>query len=331
MSAPEILCPIVIGNDTQDSCNAEVLVSGVTGQEEARRKLAFYVSSNSPNTPFPTLLFTGSQGLGKSYLAKKTAEALNRKFVEINCGSPTIQKAENFIKEVIFDKVLGDVPVTLFLDEAQKLSSEVTTMLLSFLNPNPQHKNRVSSGNFVLEYDFYKINVIFATTDAYAIFKPLRNRCEQVYFSCYSNEELFEIVKMYVGNVTIDQSNWLEIAKACRGRARDAFLLAENIKRLCAVHKTNRITVREWKELTRIFNIYPEGLHSQEVSLLEILAANSPISGYNIAVKMGVNERNVEEDIEIRLKEIGYVKNTPKGRVLTTDGWKYLKKEGMIN
>ena len=326
----ECVMPLIVGNEVQNTANPDILTKGITGQEEACKKLAFYVRSNTPETPFPTLLFTGSQGLGKSFLANKTALALNRKFIEVNCGSSSIQKADNFIEEVLIGRVLGETPVTLFLDEAHKLSSEVTTLLLTLLNPNSSYKNKITNGHYTLEYDFSKINVILATTDAYTLFKPLRNRCEQIYFHCYSDEELFDIVKFYLKDIKVDRTNWVEIARACRGRARDAFLLAENIKRLCNVNKVNRLTTKEWLELKNIFGINSQGLNDQEVDLLRILADNSPMSCHNIAVRMGVNEKNIEEDIEIRLKEVGYVRNTTKGRILTVEGNKYLEKTKQV-
>jgi len=321
-----ITVPLVTGNIANEKALDE-LSYGVIGQEEAIKKLAFFVQSDSETTPFPTMLFTGSQGLGKSYLATKTTKALGRRFVEVNCG--TIQKAKQFIEEILLGRVLGETPVTLFLDEAHKLSSEIAVLLLSFLNPTSEYKNRVAYRNWIIEYDFSKINVIFATTDAYKIPKPLRNRCEEIYFHSYSEQELFDILKFYLGDIKIGCADWKGIATACRGRARDAFLLAENMKRYCSMEKTNMLTKVGWEKIKHIFGIYPNGLNDQEVDLLRILADNSPISCLNIAVRMGVNERNVEEEIEIRPKEIGFVRNTPQGRILTVEGVQYLQGIGI--
>ena len=324
-----IVMPLVNGNRLAPKAHPELLSKGIIGQQKACKKLVFYVESNTPKTPFPTLLFTGSQGLGKSYLAAKVARALGRKMVEVNCGAPDIQKSKDFIEKILMGRVLGSDQVTLFLDEAHKLSSEVTTLLLSFLNPNPENKNLVSNKHYDIEFDFSKINVILATTDAYRIFKPLRDRCEDVYFHCYSDEELYTIVSHYLPDIKLQKLYWKELAQACRGRARDAFLLAQNIRRYCAMKKTSILKSLGWDELKTIFEIYPEGLNDQEIDLLRVLADNSPISCHNIAIRMGVNTRNIEEDIEIRLKEIGFIRSTPKGRVLTEEGVEYLQRVGI--
>jgi len=95
------------------------------------------------------------------------------------------------------------------------------------------------------------------------------------------------------------------------------------------MEKTNMLTREGWENIKHIFGIYPNGLNDQEVDLLRILADNSPISCLNIAFRMGVNERNVEEEIEIRPKEIGFVRNTSQGRILTAEGVQYLQGIGV--
>ena len=194
----------------------------IIGQEEAVRKLLFYIKSHSAETPFPTLLFTGSQGLGKTYFAQKVANSLGRKLVEVNCGS--LEKRKDFIEGVLFEKVLGNECVTLLLDESHKLPTPITTLLLSLLNPTESHCNKLTYKNWVIEYDFSKINVIFATTDAHSMFRPLVNRCEEVYFNIYSNQELYKMLKFYLPDANI-KCNQKDLSYACRGRGRDAFVL----------------------------------------------------------------------------------------------------------
>ena len=72
-------------------------LEGFIGQESAIKKIKFYALSNCDETPFPTLLFSGSHGLGKTFLAEKVANVLKRDFVTVNCGS--IKKKDTFINE----------------------------------------------------------------------------------------------------------------------------------------------------------------------------------------------------------------------------------------
>jgi hypothetical protein len=95
----------LISNDTADKCNISNLDS-IIGQTEVCKKLRFFAESNSKITPFPNMTFTGSQGLGKTYMAKKISEVLEREFIEINCGAITTFK--DFVEKILIEKVLGE-------------------------------------------------------------------------------------------------------------------------------------------------------------------------------------------------------------------------------
>lgn len=294
----------------------------IVGQVEGIKKLKFFVGSHSDKTPLPTLLFTGSQGLGKSFMAKAVASSLGRELIEVNCG--TIDTAEDFVEGVLIHKVAGSTPKTILLDEAHDLSTDITTSLLTLLNPNSSNLNQLAYKDWFIEYDFSKLNIILATTDAHKMFRPLLNRCMEVYFNLYSHEELFAILSNYLPKIKI-HCDKEEIAYACRGRARDAYLLSQNIRRHCSMNNTNDFNDNAWAEIKDIFGIHKFGLKTQEVSLLKIIAENGPISLTNLSVKMGLNTSNVESEIEIRPRELGLIENASRGRVLTDYGVKYLK------
>jgi len=301
-------------------------IKAVIGQDEAKKKLSFFVKSHSKETPFPTLLLTGSQGLGKTYLAEKVAKSLGRELIEINCSG--IETAEDFLQKVWVDQVFagGDSPRTILLDEAHKLSFEVTTLLLSMLNPNASNKNNIIfNADFDIEYNFYTCNIIFATTEAHMMFKPLLNRCTEVYLSRYNENDLFKILQMYLPNIRLTCSK-KELADACRGRARDAFQLSQNIKRFCSMYEVSIMPQVYWNELKGLFGIHDMGLNSQEINFLKILSQYTSISSKNLAMKMGINVNNIEEELEVRPRELGFIESTSKGRALTEDGRKYLNK-----
>lgn len=315
-----LVIPLVGKNNMVTNVN---FIEDVIGQVEARRKLAFFVASHSEQTAFPTTIFTGSQGLGKSFMAKKVSESLGRELVEINCG--TIPSSKEFIEEVLIGKLMSDTPKTLLLDEAQNLLPDVVTTLLSILNPTDKNKNYIEYKLGSIEYDFTSINTILATTDAHKVFRPLVNRCVEIYFSLYSNDELFEILCHYLKDIRLvcDKE---DIACACRGRARDAYILSQNIKRYCIMNKINVFGNSNWKDLKNIFGIHIMGLTTQEIEYLKVINRPSPISSANIAIKLGINVQNVESEIEIRPRELGFVENGSRGRQITEVGKEYLKK-----
>jgi len=320
----ECTAKLVTGDDIPQS-RPEVL-RNVIGQEEAKKKLGFLVAAHSEDTPFPTVLMSGSQGLGKTYMSAKVAEALGRDFIEINCGSMLTRK--DFVEDVLMRQVAGNRQKTLLLDESHKLTSEITTILLSVLNPNESHTTTLNYRQGInLLYDFSKINIIFATTDAHMMFAPLLSRAKNIYFNLYSNDELFRMLDSYLNGIklTRDDAVTTDIAYACRGRGRDTYMLAEDIRRYCHTVKSDVLDASGWVALRDILDIHPMGLYSQEVELMKVIGESGPISCRNLALRLGVNEHNINAELEVRPRELDLVTSCSRGRILTAKGEEYLR------
>ena len=294
----------------------------VVGQDAAKNKLAFFLKSNSPNSPMPTFLFTGSHGLGKTYMAGTIANSLGRRFIEVNCQ--TLETTKDLVEKILLDKVIGEKPVTLLLDEAHRLNDSVTTLLLTLLSPNKSGKNLLEYKDCRIVFDLTRINTIFATTDSFKIFPALVNRCETIYFHQYNNKELIEMLRMYLPDIVLKCSEE-EIAYACRGRGRDAYLLAQKVKRYCGSQNISVIDSAGWEYLKSIFGIHELGLNDQELDLMNIISASGIISCSSIATKMMISEEAVEAEIEPRPRELGLITNSSRGRQLTPEGIEYLK------
>jgi len=293
------------------------------GQETVIKKMKFFVQSHSLETPFPTVLLTGSHGLGKTFLAEKLAKSLGRKFIAVNSGM--IKKRDDFFKDVISQI---HSPTTIFFDESHQLNSEMTTILLTLLNPTADHRNTFSHMGVEFVYDLRFVNLIFATTDAHMMFRPLRNRCYSVYFSPYEQKDLIAILQLYLGYTQLACSHQ-ELSDACRSRARNAYQLAQNIKRYANLNKLNTITTKDWEDIKNIFDIQWRGLTSEEVKLLRIIKDHGPISCSSLALILMVNENNIKSELEVRLKELNLIKNSSKGREITTKGLRYFQESDM--
>lgn len=310
-------------NDDSNKKDLNAL-QGVIGQKSAINKLQFFVKSHTEAYPVPTLLFTGSHGLGKTFLAKKMAKAMGRRLIEINCG--ILQTEKDLIENILINEVTGDSCVTLFFDESHKLNNEITTILLSLLNPSSTNQNILNYKNLGIIFDLSKINVIFATTDAHKMFGPLKNRCQEIYFNSYGKDDLIAILKLYCSNIDF-RCDLDDLSNACRGRARNAFVLAQNINRYFVQfgEKNHILNQEDWIAIKDIFEIYAQGLNKQEIDLLKIIYEYKTISATNIALTMMVNVDNIESEIEIRPRELGLIKSTTRGRALTEKGMEYIE------
>lgn len=320
--APEITIELV-----RNDVNAVVdktIFDKVIGQTQARKTIQFFINSHQPSSPFPTLLLTGGHGLGKSMFGELISKSLFREFIEVNCGQI---KTESDFMDIVYSRLLDDRrPATILFDEAHKLSSEITTMLLTLLNPNKRHTNKLEHRGINMIWDLRSINCLFATTDAYMIFRPLRNRCQEVYFYPYSDGDLFKIVQLYLPGVKI-QCSRSDLAIVCRSRARDAYILSNNIKRYLSIKTSNQdvLTQNDLNELKDMLGIMKLGLKKSEVDLLQAVYEFGPISASNLATRLMVNQNNIEEELEIRLRELGLIQSTTKGRIITEQGKEYLE------
>jgi Holliday junction resolvasome RuvABC ATP-dependent DNA helicase subunit len=95
--------------------------------------------------------------------------------------------------------------------------------------------------------------------------------------------------------------------------------------RYCSMKDVGAIEDDGWEEIKDIFSIYPMGLNAQEIKLMRLLKECAPLSCRNIAIRLGVNESNVESELEIRPRELGFIENTSRGRRLTDEGVKYIE------
>jgi len=298
------------------------IFENILGQNEARATLDFFLKSHNRSTPFPTLMLTGGHGLGKTFFAGKVATALGRKLHVYNCV--TLKDENDFVARVIHDVFSAQKPATILLDETQSIKNDVATTLLSLLNPVASHINMVTVGGVKITWDMTLINVIFATTDAYKIEKPLRNRCHEIYFYPYTEDDLFNILKNYLPDVSIECSK-MDLALTCRGRARDAYGLSLNIRRYLEMNGGKVFSQTDLNRLKGMLAVQPMGLTRAEVEVLKAIAEHQPVSVSNLAIRLMTTINVVEEDLEIRLRELGFIESSSRGRNITPLGKKYLQ------
>lgn len=322
--SPSIDISLICGQNIQPVSSG--VFENIIGQNEARSTLDFFIQSHSAKTPFPTLLFTGGHGLGKTFFASRVAAALGRQFIEINCID--IKTSDDFIRSILRLIFQVNRPTTILLDEAHAMSNDLETLLLTFLNPTSRNVNSYSFRGGTIYWDMALINVIFATTNGYKVAKPLKNRCQEIYFYPYSDDELCQIVKGYVPEVNLLCSP-RDLALTCRGRARDAYVLSTNIRRHIKITGRNEFGQNDLDVLKGRLGILPMGLKRAEVEVLKAVDEHGPISASNLAIKLMVQVENIEEELEIRLRELGMIDSTSRGRTITPAGKTYLEQYGL--
>jgi Holliday junction DNA helicase RuvB len=79
--------------------------------------------------------------------------------------------------------------------------------------------------------------------------------------------------------------------------------------------------------LFKLLEIDSVGLTDMDIQYLNLIAVkfnNSPIGVETIASSLSEDRRTIEEFIEPYLLQIGFIKKTPRGRVVTSNAFKHL-------
>jgi Holliday junction resolvasome RuvABC ATP-dependent DNA helicase subunit len=218
--------------------------------------------------------------------------------------------------------------VTIFLDEACHLPTDLTKALLSIFKENEPITKFYYDGAEI-SFDLHKITWIFATSEPQGVFHSLFDRFENIDLVDYDNSEMAKIIELSVKklnpNFTFEGDVLLDAADTCRGNGRSAAKLATHIHRQLVSVADNNFTSDKWKKLVKVFQIKPKGLDEREIILLKALKTEGQCSLTRLSSVIGMTKEAVQKKTEIHLLKLGLiVLETPAGRKLTQKGHEYL-------
>jgi len=299
----------------------------VVGQSNAKRVLDFFIRGFEKTDRIPHLMFVAPKGCGKTLMAKATARRLkeingDKRYFEINCS--TLKNVKQFFNQIVIP-VMQDRDATILFDECSEIPKDVTMALLTILNPNPEHQTSFSYEDYTVDFDFRRLSFMFATTETQSVFHALMDRLERVDLEEYSLEEMGKIVALNL-DVKIEPKALNDIASVLRGNARAGQKMAQKIESYCEMNDKKEFKNSDWQKLSKILSIYPLGLNTTEILLLNILKDNKDCSLTNLAAKTGISKHAVQRDFEIYLQKHSLMDITTAGRNITAKGMEYLKK-----
>lgn len=303
------------------------LFPDIVGQSNAKRVLDFFCKGYEKTSIIPHLMFVAPKGCGKTTMAKATARRLksinkDKKYFEINCS--TIRNVKQFFNQLVIP-YMQDRDATILFDECSEIPKDVSMALLTILNPNPDNQTTFSFEDYTVDFDFRRLSFMFATTETQSVFHALMDRLERVDLEEYSLEEMGKIVGMNL-EIDIEPKALEDISSVLRGNARAAQKMAQKIESYCEQNNVKRFNYSDWQKLGKILSIYPLGLNTTEILLLNILKDNKDCSLTNLAAKTGISKHAIQRDFEIYLQKHSLMEITTAGRNITAKGLDYLKK-----
>ena len=299
------------------------------GQEAIKENLKIaMLAARSRGDCLEHILLYGPPGLGKTSLANVIANEMKTNLIKTTATSLK-RVIDLFSLVVTLDE--GDI---LFIDEIHRLDKRVEEAFYSVMEDFQINIIRGSGRNIkAVSIPVNKFSLVGATTKAGLLSKPLRDRFGLVFsLNFYSPQELIKIVLNAAAflEVEINEKEALEIAIRSRGTPRIAINLRKRARDYASVYKSGKIdssTIQNTFESLRIDEL---GLGEEDRKLLLLLKSKNgkPLGLTTIQAILNEDKTTIEEMIEPYLLSLGFIEKTPKGRILTSKGFKYLIEKG---
>lgn len=297
------------------------------GQEAIKDKLRISIAAaQQRNEALDHMLMSGPPGLGKTTLARILAQEMG---VDIKSTSGPVIERQADLSAILTSLEEFDV---LFIDEIHRLNHAVEETLYSamedfevdiMLGKGPTARS--------MKIGLKPFTLIGATTRSGLLTPPLRARFgDTCRFDFYSPEELEAIVmrSARILDVPIDPEGALEVAGRSRGTARIANRLLRRVRDYAQVKGDGTITHEMARHGLDLLGIDSLGLDDMDKAILNTVITKfegGPVGVSSLAVAIGEERQTLEEVHEPYLIQIGFMKRTQQGRVVTPRAYQHLK------
>ena len=299
------------------------------GQTKITKNLKVFVESALiREQPLDHVLLAGPPGLGKTTLAYILAKELN---VNLKATSaPIIEKAGD-LASILTGLEEKDV---LFIDEIHRLSPTLEEILYPAME---DHTIDIVIGQGIgaksIKIDIAPFTLIGATTRTGLLTAAFRDRFGiPLRLNYYTPEELKKIVlrSAKILDCEISEEAAFEIAKRSRRTPRIVNRILKRVVDFSTVKKIKKIDLDITKYALDKLDIDEIGLDEMDRRILLALIEKydgGPVGIKPIAVSIGEEVDTIEDYYEPFLVQIGFLKRTPRGRVVTTEAYKHLRLE----
>jgi len=318
--------PDTINEQVTDTSLRPQCFSDYIGQEKIKRNLDIFIqAAKKRKENVDHVLLYGSAGLGKTTLAHIIAKEMG---VNIKTTSgPAIEKVGD-LGSILTNLENGDV---LFIDEIHRLNKMIEEVLYPAME---DYKLDIIIGKGpaarTIQLDLPRFALIGATTRLGSLSSPLRNRFGSTHhLEFYTTEEIEYIVKRSANilNIGIDKEGAKKIAHSSRKTPRVANRILKRVRDYAQIKNIPTITDAIASEALQMYEIDNLGLEPTDRHIINTLIQKfkgGPAGIQAIAAVTGEETQTIEDVYEPYLIQIGFLARTPRGRVVTPQGYKHL-------
>lgn len=264
--------------------------------------------------PMPHTLLAGPAGLGKSSLARATAEYFGTTCHEVNAT------AFETVRELV-DALRCLAPKDfLFLDEIQELKPRLMTALLSAMQDGKVTVPTDGRGGIPEHVNVEPFTVIAATTDPDRLTTALRSRFGSVEeMTRYTNEDLVKVLKSEASRQSLCLSEEVaeRIANHAVGIPRTAIAFLAKTRDVAMSVESTTLKLEHLTVAEHEAGIDATGLGPQERALVATLTKFGSLARSKVACLIGMSVASVRDCLEPALIMKGMMTVTPRGLRLT--------------
>lgn len=325
-TALRAIAPETMPADAPDVGIRPATLSEFVGQTQILDNLkVFITAARQRGDALDHVLLHGPPGLGKTTLAQIIARELGVGFRATS--GPVIAKAGD-LAAILTNLEPRDV---LFIDEIHRLAVTVEEILYPALE-DFQLDLVIGEGPAArsVRIDVAPFTLIGATTRAGLLSMPLRERFGIPFrLNFYATEDLERIVHRAAQRLgfSIDAGGAREIARRSRGTPRVAVRLLRRVRDFAAVDGGGMVDARIADAALTRLDVDATGLDAMDRRYLDCIASNyggGPVGIETIAAALSEARDTIEEVIEPFLLQQGLLMRTPRGRVLSDQGFRHL-------
>ena len=297
-----------------------------TGQKKTRENLKVFIeAAKTRGEALDHVLLFGPPGLGKTTLAQIIAKEMGVGFRATS--GPVISKAGD-LAAILTNLQPNDV---LFIDEIHRLNAAVEEILYPAMEDR-QLDLIIGEGPAArsVRIDLPPFTLVAATTRSGMITRPLRERFGiPLRLEFYKPEELSQIVVRGAKIIGMDMTpeGALEIAKRSRGTPRIAGRLTRRVRDFALIDGVRKVDAKIADAALLKLEVDGQGLDGQDRRYMTCIIENyggGPVGIETIAAGLSEQRDVIEEVVEPYLLQCGLIVRTPRGRMISDAGYKYL-------